>query len=438
MKKELAIVIILFCLISCSRPTYFTTNIKAYTALKHYDYKTALAEIENNKYLKAKYNKQLYLMEKGRLLQLAGNNVEAAKALNEADELTEAWDMLKIRTANGLINVTHKDKNNVGFYTSTSLPSQLFTAPRKKTYRSEHYERMMINYTKAISFININKKEEALVEAKRLLILSQQLDDLKHAESNYICYVSDPFPELFAGIMYEYNNDLSNAFISYQNAFKDYTTDGIQNVYGLDVPMQLKLDILKLLYKLGYKDKLEYYEKLFGMMYNNNTNDAELILFIEDGYIATRDEDTKYFVYDTIRGLVNNTAIGYGNSLYLPKYVNRYTPQDIYIQINNKNIDADVIRNNQYLTMNTITHRQIKEREELERKFTMNINKKDAKKNAIHMDTRNLQSIPAKVMYVKINLNNGENVIKVTQNNNTKQLKITAKPGLQIYQVVLN
>jgi hypothetical protein len=53
-------------------------------------------------------------------------------------------------------------------------------------------------------------------------------------------------------------------------------------------------------------------------------------------------------------------------------------------------------------------------------------------------DTRNWQSLPAFVSYVRVPLNEGENTISVSYNGQLVTLKVNGKPGLQMKSVVLN
>ena len=342
--------------------TYLQTRENFYTAYKNGNYQLALNELDKIKYLRAKYNKQLYLLEKGRLLQLIGENEKSAKLLNEADELAEGWTNLKLRPASGIMGISDlKSLKNTQFGFS-----QITFEPRFLKYNSEHYERMMINYTKAISYINMSKKDETLVEAKRLLLLSQQLGDLKVIESNNNTYVKDPFPELFAGMIFEWNSDYSNAFVSYENAYKCYSENGTEKVYGIKTPEQLQIDLLRLAYKLGYNDKLEYYQNLFGKKYEQKNNSSELILFIEDGTIPSRSEETKYFIFDTIsKSSIDNTVNGSGNKLFLPTYQNHYQERYISVNINNTSLRPTTIRNNNHVVMITLNSRVEKERTNL-------------------------------------------------------------------------
>lgn len=342
--------------------TYLQTRENFSTAYKNGNYQLALNELDKIKYLRAKYNKQLYLLEKGRLLQLIGENEKSAKLLNEADELAEGWTNLKLRPASGIMGISDlKSLNNTQFGFS-----QIAFEPRFLKYNSEHYERMMINYTKAISYINMRKKDETLVEAKILLLLSQQLGDLKVIESNNKIYVKDPFPELFAGMIFEWNSDYSNAFVSYENAYKCYSENGTEKVYGIKAPEQLQIDLLRLAYKLGYNDKLEYYQNLFGKKYEQKNNSSELILFIEDGTIPSRSEETKYFIFDTIsKSSIDNTVNGSGNKLFLPTYQNHYQQRYISVITNNTFLRPTTIRNNNHVVMTTLNSRVEKERTNL-------------------------------------------------------------------------
>ena len=366
MKKLIIQISCLAILSSCAgmfdSKTYLQTRENFYTAYKNGNYQLALNELDKIKYLRAKYNKQLYLLEKGRLLQLIGENEKSAKLLNEADELAEGWTNLKLRPASGIMGISDlKSLKNTQFGFS-----QITFEPRFLKYNSEHYERMMINYTKAISYVNMSKKDETLVEAKRLLLLSQQLGDLKVIESNNNTYVKDPFPELFAGMIFEWNSDYSNAFVSYENAYKCYSENGTEKVYGIKTPEQLQIDLLRLAYKLGYNDKLEYYQNLFGKKYEQKNNSSELILFIEDGTIPSRSEETKYFIFDTIsKSSIDNTVNGSGNKLFLPTYQNHYQERYISVNINNTSLRPTTIRNNNHVVMITLNSRVEKERTNL-------------------------------------------------------------------------
>jgi hypothetical protein len=366
MKKLIIQISCLAILSSCAgmfdSKTYLQTRENFYTAYKNGNYQLALNELDKIKYLRAKYNKQLYLLEKGRLLQLIGENEKSAKLLNEADELAEGWTNLKLRPASGIMGISDlKSLKNTQFGFS-----QITFEPRFLKYNSEHYERMMINYTKAISYVNMSKKDETLVEAKRLLLLSQQLGDLKVIESNNKTYVKDPFPELFAGMIFEWNSDYSNAFVSYENAYKCYSENGTEKVYGIKTPEQLQIDLLRLAYKLGYNDKLEYYQNLFGKKYEQKNNSSELILFIEDGTIPSRSEETKYFIFDTIsKSSIDNTVNGSGNKLFLPTYQNHYQERYISVNTNNTSLRPTTIRNNNHVVMITLNSRVEKERTNL-------------------------------------------------------------------------
>jgi len=366
MKKLIIQISCLAILSSCAgmfdSKTYLQTRENFYNAYKNGNYQLALNELDKIKYLRAKYNKQLYLLEKGRLLQLIGENEKSAKLLNEADELAEGWTNLKLRPASGIMGISDlKSLKNTQFGFS-----QITFEPRFLKYNSEHYERMMINYTKAISYVNMSKKDETLVEAKRLLLLSQQLGDLKVIESNNKTYVKDPFPELFAGMIFEWNSDYSNAFVSYENAYKCYSENGTEKVYGIKTPEQLQIDLLRLAYKLGYNDKLEYYQNLFGKKYEQKNNSSELILFIEDGTIPSRSEETKYFIFDTIsKSSIDNTVNGSGNKLFLPTYQNHYQERYISVNINNTSLRPTTIRNNNHVVMITLNSRVEKERTNL-------------------------------------------------------------------------
>lgn len=362
MKNLLIYFIFLSLLSSCAswlnNKNYLQTREPFYTAYRNGNYQLAIEELDKIKYLKTKRNKQLYLLEKGRLMQLLEENEKAAKLLNEADELAEGWKNIR---PNSAVGYTSFSNNNTQFGFS-----QIAFEPSSLKYAGEHYERMMINYTKAISYIKMGKKDETLVEAKRLLLLSQQLGDLKAVEYNYKAYVKDPFPELFAGLIYEWLGDYSNAFVSYENAYICYSDNGTNRVYGINTPTQLQDDLLRLSNQLGYNDKLEFYQNIFGKKYQQKNNPSELILFIEDGTIPSRSEDVKYYIFDTLsKSSIDNTINRTGNKLFLPVYRNYYQERNISVNVNNSFSTPTTIRNNNYVVMNTLNSRVERERANL-------------------------------------------------------------------------
>lgn len=115
--------------------TYLQTRENFYSAYRNGNYKLALEELDKNKYLKSKLNKQLYLLEKGRLLQLIGEHEKAAKVLNDADELAEGWSNIRPNSsvgAAGLSGLSSFNNTQFGF-------NQMAFEPSSTKYKSEHY-----------------------------------------------------------------------------------------------------------------------------------------------------------------------------------------------------------------------------------------------------------------------------------------------------------
>lgn len=211
-------------------------------AIINYNPDSALYHLTKNSYLNKHANLQLLCIERGRILYLSSKYKEAIYWLNKADELSDTWKEIKVRTTNGSILYINSNRSatdtilNTGLGRTTSFYTtnfNLFKQPNQLKYRSEHYERMIIHYLKAICFMCLNDRDGAIVEAKRLLLLSHQLDDLKHGDIETKTYYPNPFPHYFAGLIFEWANELDDAKVAYEKARFISTLKGSNTVYGI-------------------------------------------------------------------------------------------------------------------------------------------------------------------------------------------------------------
>ena len=159
-----------------------------------------------------------------------------------------------------------------------------------ETYTGEDFEKVTIHYYKALNYIFLNKLDEALVEAKRINLQLQQLND-KYPAGQKNRYTSDGFSLNIQGFLYEASGDLNNAFISYRNAVNLYLANS-GSFFGTTLPEQLKKDVLRTAAALGFTDELDRYQKLLATTYSPKEEniEGELILFWENGLIPFKDQ----------------------------------------------------------------------------------------------------------------------------------------------------
>ena len=114
----------------------------------------------------------------------------------------------------------------------------------------------MVNLFLALSYANLYKIEDALVEARKVDSKLTAIN-MQYAEDKKNVYQEDPFARLLMGILYEMGGtraDLNDAYISYRIALEGYKRD--YNRFGVFVPGFLIENILSLAEFMG-KDDLE-------------------------------------------------------------------------------------------------------------------------------------------------------------------------------------
>jgi hypothetical protein len=175
------------------------------------NYAQAEKDLDNNGLIQKPRNKLLYLMEKGRVAHLNGQYELSNKYFNNADQLLDSG-------LNGVADAA------VG----------LLVNSMSQTYKGEDFEKFMVHYYKALNYLYLNNIEDAIVEARRITLQAQDQGDKFNNKDNR--YSNDAFALMFQGMLYERNNDVNNAFISYRNAAEIYLKSPDQTYYGTPMP----------------------------------------------------------------------------------------------------------------------------------------------------------------------------------------------------------
>jgi hypothetical protein len=167
------------------------------------------------------------------------------------------------------------------------------TNPNMVMYRGEDHEHLMVLYFKAINFLKMNKPEEALVECRRLNIRLNQLSDKYSSEKKF---KRDAFIHTLMGIIYQSTRDYNNAFIAYRNAVEIYEDD-YSKMFGLEVPQQLKVDLLNTAWWTGFIEEFNAFKTKFGMEdYKPVQPEAELVFFWHNGLVPVKSETSINFI----------------------------------------------------------------------------------------------------------------------------------------------
>lgn len=434
-----------------------------YTNVTEGNWGEAEKALEKNTLLKKPRNKLLYLMERGRVAHLGGDYERSNRYLNEADQLYEV----------GLKN------------TGDAIVGAVLN-PMSQNYKGEDFEIFMLHYYKALNYFYLGQKEEALVEARRITLQTQAQGDYYNDKSSR--YSKDAFSLLLQGLIYEADKDYNNAFIAYRNAVEVFENAPNQVYYGVDMPENLKYDVMRMAYKMGFTSELHKFEKQFNTVFKDyeTTSGGELIFFWENGlapvkrqkdvfFSLIKGEDGALFFTDAIGGMMipfdfgiaGNTDISAIHSLRvaLPEYELR---QPLYrngtLAIGRDVFEFELVENVNQLAVQTLEERFGKEMGELltrvavkkaaEYALTSSARSSNGKKDALleglglgvqlfslfseKADTRNWQTLPGYINYVRVPLQPGRNMLelKLVQWDGrevTEQIELYGRGGLQFY-----
>ncbi|WP_315818957.1 hypothetical protein [Paraflavitalea speifideaquila] len=263
MVRALAVLSLMLFLFSCA--TYNTRIGNYYAQVREGNYKAADANLEKIKLIKAKRNRLLYLLEKGKITHLLKQYDSSNHYFNEADIFIE-----DVRTTAG----------------DVALGTLL--NPMMQTYKGEDFEKYLIHYYKALNYLYLGQPDEAIVEARRISLRSYEQQDKSKRENRY---ADDAFSLMLQGIIYEQGRDINNAFISYRNAVDIYLKNNNQ-YYGTPLPAQLTKDLLRTADLMGFKDEVQRYERLLKTKYIAAAppEGGELVLFWENGLAPVKQQ----------------------------------------------------------------------------------------------------------------------------------------------------
>ena len=214
-------------------------------------------------------NELLFHLNKGTIEHLLGNYSESNNQFNQADIMVE--DFQKKIGDQALAMVTNQ----------MNVP-----------YQGEDFEKVMIHYYKAINYLKLNDNENALIEARRLNLKLQSLND-KYKNKNK--YHVDAFALNLIGLIYQADHDYNNAFIAYRNALEAYE-NSYSKQFNISVPLQLEKDLIYCAYKSGFPEEVSFYENKFQLKYESkNAENGDLLFFWNNGLGPVKSENSINF-----------------------------------------------------------------------------------------------------------------------------------------------
>ncbi len=480
MKLQYCFYITLSCFLgSCA--SYNGAMDSYYDDVKAKQYDAAQKKLEKNKLLKQHRNRLMYCMEAGKLYHLKKDYIKSNQYLNEADNIAE-----NLRQSAG------------------NVAAGMLINPMHRSYTGEDFEKHMLHYYKALNYAAMGLYEDAAVEARRINLTTQaQADKFVGKERRY---AKDAFALNLQGMLFEMNGEINNAFISYRNA-ADIYLDAAGPYYGVEIPGQLKQDLLRTARQLGFTSDLEFYKRKFSCdLQSPDYSSGSLVLFLEEGtapvkiqknywvnkapgnrfYYYSSDGDRSFFDFDYGRHGYDESHISSLNSIKIamPAYrLQSSSCRVLQVEVNGASYTPALVQNINVVAMQSLKERFVYElgtalARQLSKKVTAKgfgalatviaagtnkhktdstktpeenaASKKEAKEEARMVgktvtsiaglfnrmtekaDTRNWQSLPAFINYVRIPLAPGENKIRINVAGKFKEISVQNTGGMQI------
>lgn len=418
----LLFVLISFTLIGCA--TYYQKTIKFQEHVMSGNLDKADTYIEKDKLSKKQRNILLYYLNRGTVNYLMQEHDLSVQLFMNAERNIE--DHRKKLGAEAL---------------------SLISNPTVKPYKAEDFEVVFVNYYLALNFLMQGKYEEALVEARRINLRLNDLNDKYKDHKNR--YQRDAFAHVIMGLIYDATKQYNDAFIAYRNAVEVYEEDYKEN-FNVEIPYQLKQDLLRTAYLTGFNEEVRLYEKKFNMNYNHQKNNGgDLVFLWHNGFGPVKSEWSINFTRtpgnDGYLTLVNeefglNFQFYIGNRsdkasfsnldllrVAFPKYIERepfWTAAELVV--NNNSHILDEAENINEIAFKTLHDRMVREmansllrlatKKAMEYAATQEnegIGAMVSIANAIteKADTRNWQTLPYAIHYTRVQLPVGENKV---------------------------
>jgi len=422
-----------FLLLLSGCATYYMQNEAFNQYFSQGDIASAEKTLDQDKKNNRTKNKALFLLNKGTLSWMQQDFVAATNYFNEADVYIE------------------DQQKNIG-----SEALAMITNPMARPYVPEDFENVMLNFYKALSYLEMGKTQEALVECRRVNEKLYALND-KYPKNYKNRYSDDAFAHILMGLIYDSTGDSNNAFIAYRNAYKIYEDNYLKN-FNTPAPHQLKEDLLRTASLTGLNQEYDFYKQKFGFDYQKTTKKEGDVIVIwlsglgpvkaewsvnfsaingNDGYLTMVNNEENvtlpFFVGNMDRKTQNSFSDLDFVRVAFPKYQERipyYTNADIWVN-DSVRYHLDKGEDLNAIAFKTLKDRMIREMansllrlatkqaiENYTRSKNDNLGTLVSIFNAVteKADTRNWQTLPHSIHYTRIRLKEGQNQVTLKVN----------------------
>lgn len=188
-------------------------------------------------------------------------------------------------------NATFEDAEQLvdELYTKSVSKEILALATSDETipYDGEIWERVLVNYYRALNYVDLGDFESALVECRKL---NQKLQVYTDSSDDPPTYRTDAFAQYVTAILYEASGDLNDAWVSLRLADEGYAH--YLEAYGVPPPPSLASDLLRIATDYGYDDDLDRLRERYPDATFTPTSElmqeGEIVVFYGEGFVPPK------------------------------------------------------------------------------------------------------------------------------------------------------
>ena len=209
----------------------------------------------------------------------------------DTDDVMVNMNLGILRAMNGKFEASNQAleiaKEKIQDLYSTSITEQagsMLTNDEAVSFDGDRYEQVLVHAYKALNYVSIGDLDAARVEILQSDVKMMEWGDAPE---------EDPFMRYLAGIVFEALGDEDDAMVMYRKAIKVYAAT--KSRHGLDTPVQLRKDLLRLLAKAKLWGEYKDYKRRFGMSQwkpLKNKGKGEVVLIMHNGLSPQRDQMT--------------------------------------------------------------------------------------------------------------------------------------------------
>lgn len=259
----LAAVVSLIALAGCA--SHSTSLIEVRNSLLQGDVADALDRFESQE---ANSKDLLYLLEKGYLLHLSGEYAASNETFAAAEQLA---DDLYTRSI-------------------TRTIAAFATSDNTFAYRGLPYELQLVQYYRALNYLELGDPNGALVEARKANEFVERYRD--EADESPDGFHQNAFLDCFTGLLYESEGETNDALVSFRNAWNGFADD--EGRFGVDAPLELARAYRRSALKIGNQDEARRIADVETAAISSASqepgpDDVRVLVFFESGFVPHRE-----------------------------------------------------------------------------------------------------------------------------------------------------